>query len=41
MATYCDKGTCGWLEEKVPEEFANYGGLSGADRARGDYSSRL
>jgi hypothetical protein len=41
MAAHCDEGACGWSGEEVPEELANYGGLSGADGAQRDYSSRL
>jgi hypothetical protein len=41
MAAHCDGGVCGWLEEKVPEEFAYYGGLGGADGVWRNYSSWL
>jgi hypothetical protein len=41
MAAHCGGGACGWLGEEVPEEFAYYGGWSGADEARRNYSSRL
>jgi hypothetical protein len=34
-------GVCEWSGEKVLEEFADDGGLSGADGVRRDYSSRL
>jgi hypothetical protein len=41
MSTHYDGGSCGWSGEEVPEEFAYYGGRSGADGARRDYSSWL
>jgi hypothetical protein len=41
MAAHCDGGASGWSGEEVPKEFANYGGLSSADGAQGDYSSQL
>jgi hypothetical protein len=41
MAAHRDRGTCRWSGEKILEKVADNSGLSGADGAQRDYSSRL